>query len=104
MSTHNICFGGEIRKIIYIYALLSGGLWVEKHLSMKGCLENTLKVSFVPKSTLKLVTLKNIKMFLKLELEMGKFNRSYVQNVSDFHAWKFIFKCFLPCVESEIAI
>ena len=26
LSTHNICFGGEIRKIIFQYALLSGGL------------------------------------------------------------------------------
>ena len=26
LSTHNICFGGEIRKIIFKYAFLSGGL------------------------------------------------------------------------------
>ena len=26
LSTHNICFGWEIRKIIFKYALLSGGL------------------------------------------------------------------------------
>ena len=27
LSTHNICFGWEIRKIIFCYTLLSGGLW-----------------------------------------------------------------------------
>ena len=27
LSTHNICFGREIRKIIFSYALLSGGLF-----------------------------------------------------------------------------
>ena len=26
LSTHNICFGWEIRKIIFSYTLLSGGL------------------------------------------------------------------------------
>ena len=26
LSTHNICFGGEIRKIIFKCTLLSGGL------------------------------------------------------------------------------
>ena len=26
LSTHNICFGREIRKIVFCYALLSGGL------------------------------------------------------------------------------
>ena len=26
LSTHNICFGWEIRKLFFIYALLSGGL------------------------------------------------------------------------------
>ena len=32
LSTHNICFGWEIRKIIFSYALLSGGLQMQ-HLS-----------------------------------------------------------------------
>ena len=27
-STHNMCFGLEIRKIFFIYALLSGGLFI----------------------------------------------------------------------------
>ena len=28
LSTHNICFGGEIRKIIFSYAHFSGGLGI----------------------------------------------------------------------------
>ena len=33
LSTHNICFGLEIKKIIFQYALLSGGLakYVRNH-------------------------------------------------------------------------
>ena len=31
-STHNICFGWEIRKIIFLYPLLSGGLLGSTHL------------------------------------------------------------------------
>ena len=34
LSTHNICFGREIREIIFQYALLSGGLLVGKDLTV----------------------------------------------------------------------
>ena len=30
LSTHNICFGWEIRKIIFSYTLLSGGLVLDQ--------------------------------------------------------------------------
>ena len=39
LSTHNICFGLEIRKIIFQYTLLSGGLFC------KGC-ENLVNIFF----------------------------------------------------------
>ena len=29
LSTHNICFGREIKKIVFQYTLLSGGLIIE---------------------------------------------------------------------------
>ena len=35
LSTHNICFGWKIRKIIFNYALLSGGLAQDR--KRKGC-------------------------------------------------------------------
>ena len=28
LSTHNICFGREINKVVFQYALLSGGLYL----------------------------------------------------------------------------
>ena len=34
LSTHNICFGREIRKIIFSYGLLSGGLTINATFQM----------------------------------------------------------------------
>ena len=52
LSTHNICFGLEIRKIIFSYTLLSGGLVVLMKMNTikLNHLENSITYCIIPQT------------------------------------------------------
>ena len=48
LSTHNICFGLEIRKLIFHITCLSGGLTAHKILVLMSCIKDAFTATVKP--------------------------------------------------------